>query len=57
MLISIAFGILISVVLIALPRYKIVIDPFLCIFASNAIIALQANLGASMPAWAAKERS
>jgi hypothetical protein len=54
-LVSIAFGMLISVVLMALPRYKMAIDPFLCILASNAVIALQANLAASMPARAPKE--
>jgi hypothetical protein len=49
-LISIAFAMLISVVFFALPRYKIAIDPFLCILASNAIVYLQASLGASMSA-------
>lgn len=38
-----------------LPRYKIAIDPFLCIFASSAVISLQANLAAWMPARRPKE--
>ncbi len=50
LLVSIAFAMLTSIVVFVLPRYKIVIDPFLCIFASNAVMALQANLGASVPA-------
>jgi hypothetical protein len=54
-LVSIAFAMLISVVFFALPRYKMAIDPFLCILASNAVVHVQANLGASMPALAPKE--
>jgi hypothetical protein len=49
-LVSIAFAMLISVAFLALPRYKIVIDPFLCVLASNAVVTLQANLAASMAA-------
>jgi len=54
-LVSIAFATLTGVIFIVLPRYKIAIDPFLCIFASNALIAFQAKLRVSMPALAPKE--
>lgn len=50
LLISIAFAMVTSVLLFVLPRYKIVIDPFLCIFASNALIALQTKVDARMSA-------
>jgi hypothetical protein len=40
MLISIGFAMLTRVVFFALPRYKLVIDPFLCVLASNAVMAL-----------------
>lgn len=55
-LVSIAFGMLTSVVFFVLPRYKIAIDPLLCILASNAVISLEAILGASMPARVPKGR-
>jgi hypothetical protein len=55
LLLSIGFAMLTSVVFFVLPRYKIAIDPFLCIFASNAVIDLQANLGAWMSGRASKE--
>jgi hypothetical protein len=55
LLLSIAFAMLTSVVFFVLPRYKIAIDPFLCIFASNAVISLQANLCAWMPGRGPKE--
>jgi hypothetical protein len=54
LLVSIAFAMVVSVVFFALPRYKIAIDPFLCILAANALIALHANIGSSMPARASK---
>lgn len=55
-LVSIAFATLTSVVFFVLPRYKIAIDPFLCVFAANALVAFRANLGFSTPVAVPKER-
>jgi 4-amino-4-deoxy-L-arabinose transferase-like glycosyltransferase len=48
-LVSIAFAMLTSVVFFALPRYKIVIDPFLCILASNAASKFTSQSGCCAP--------